>query len=50
MLHKVFPEQVKKAEQGDATARAWVDHFVGLGRNLAMKVDQPAMPELQKAA
>jgi len=50
MLQKVFPEQVKKAEQGDTTARQWVDHFVGLGRNLAMKVDQPAMPELQKAA
>ena len=50
MLQKVLPEQVKKAGHGDTTARQWVDHFVGLGRNLAMKVDQPAMPELQKAA
>ena len=50
MLQKVLPEQVKKAGHGDTTARQWVEHFVGLGRNLAMKVDQPAMPELQKAA
>jgi len=50
MLQKVLPEQVKKAGHGDTTARQWVDHFVGLGRNLAMKVHQPAMPELQKAA
>jgi hypothetical protein len=50
MLQKVFPEQVEKAAQGDSAAREWVEHFVSLGRNLAIKVDQPALPELQKAS
>jgi alpha-amylase/alpha-mannosidase (GH57 family) len=40
MLQKVYPERVQ-----NPAAREWVEHFIGLGKNLAMKVEMPAMPE-----
>jgi alpha-amylase/alpha-mannosidase (GH57 family) len=42
MLQKVFPEQLEKCLTGDGAAKEWVDHFVALGTNLAIKVEQPA--------
>jgi alpha-amylase/alpha-mannosidase (GH57 family) len=47
ILQKAYPERVEKAKQGDAEAREWVEHFAALGRNLSVKVEVPAMPELQ---
>ena len=43
MLQKIYPERRERAIQGDSTpAREWVEHFVALGQNLAVKVDMPA--------
>src|SRR5215468_2471124 len=50
ILQKTYPEYVEKAKQGDAGAREWVEHFAALGRNFSVKVDVPAMPELQLAS
>ena len=41
MLQKTFPEMRARADSGDEDARAWIDHFVVLGRNLWMKVEIP---------
>jgi hypothetical protein len=38
MLQLVHPEFQGKAEQGDETARAWVDHFIALGEKLWVRV------------
>lgn len=38
MLQTVFPEEHKKALQGNESARAWVDQVVILGRKLAVRV------------
>ena len=29
--------------QGNPAAKEWVEHFVALGRNLSVKVEQPAV-------
>jgi alpha-amylase/alpha-mannosidase (GH57 family) len=50
ILQKTYAERVEKAKEGDAKAREWVEHFAALGRNLSVKVDVPAMPELQLAS
>ncbi len=50
MLQKLYPTWMEKALAGDQTAREWVGHFIALGRNLCVKVEPPAMPELQKAS
>jgi alpha-amylase/alpha-mannosidase (GH57 family) len=50
MLQKVFPEWVERASQGDAGAREWVEHFVSLGWNLAVKVDMPDFADFRKAS
>jgi alpha-amylase/alpha-mannosidase (GH57 family) len=50
ILQRTYPEQLEKAMQGDAAAREWIDHFAALGRNLSVKVDVPAMPELELAS
>jgi hypothetical protein len=50
ILQKTYPGRVEKAKQGDAEAREWVEHFAALGRNFSVKVDVPAMPELQLAS
>jgi alpha-amylase/alpha-mannosidase (GH57 family) len=42
LLHRVFPQYVERARDGEAFAQAWVNHFVGLGKNLSMRVEQPA--------
>ena len=38
VLQTVYPEHLARAEQGDESARAWVDQIVGLGRKLAVRV------------
>jgi alpha-amylase/alpha-mannosidase (GH57 family) len=43
MLQKVFPEQLEKSITGDASAKEWVEHFAALGKDLAIKVEQPAL-------
>ena len=50
LLHKIYPERLETALAGDAEARAWVEHFVALGRNLSVKVETPVTPELQLAS
>ena len=50
ILQKVYPGRVEKALADDPEAREWVDHFVSLGKNLSVKVEAPAMPELQKVS
>jgi alpha-amylase/alpha-mannosidase (GH57 family) len=42
MLLRFFPEQLEKSITGDGAAKEWVDHFVALGQNLSIRVDQPA--------
>jgi alpha-amylase/alpha-mannosidase (GH57 family) len=42
MLQSVFPDYAKRVSEGDAAAVEWLEHFVGLGENLGMKVELPA--------
>ncbi len=48
MLQRVFPAYVDKAALGDAAAVEWIDHFIALGDNLAVKVERPPVLALQK--
>jgi hypothetical protein len=50
LLQKTYPERLAAAMAGDQKAREWVDHFGALGRNLAVNVDVPSMPELDLAS
>jgi alpha-amylase/alpha-mannosidase (GH57 family) len=50
LLQKLYPAQAEKAATGDRAAREWVEHFMAVGRNLAVKVEPPAVPELQAAS
>jgi alpha-amylase/alpha-mannosidase (GH57 family) len=50
ILQKVYPGWREKALADNPEAREWVEHFAAVGRNLAVKVEAPAMPELQKAS
>ena len=50
MLRNVFPEWAQKASQGNPVAKEWVEHFVALGRNLSVKVEEPAAAVIQKVA
>src|SRR4030095_505238 len=36
MLQKIYPERLARVMEGDTTDRDWIEHFVALGRNLAM--------------
>jgi alpha-amylase/alpha-mannosidase (GH57 family) len=49
MLQNSYPQWVQKLSQGDPAAKDWIEHFVGLGRNLSVKVDEP-VAELSKAS
>jgi alpha-amylase/alpha-mannosidase (GH57 family) len=49
MLQNAFPEQARKAAEGDATSKEWMEHFLALGKNLSMKVEEPVL-ELQQAS
>jgi len=49
MLQNTYPEWVQKLSQGDEAAKEWIEHFIGLGRNLSIRVEEPAM-ELSKAS
>jgi hypothetical protein len=50
MLQQEYPGRLERALADNADAREWVEHFVALGRNLAVKVELPGMPELQQAS
>ena len=50
ILQQTFPEWVEKAQQGDAAAQQWVEHFVRLGGNLAVKVDPPPIPGMRRVS
>jgi alpha-amylase/alpha-mannosidase (GH57 family) len=39
MLQRIYPEVLDKADQEDAEAQSWVDHFVSLGEALLIKVE-----------
>jgi hypothetical protein len=49
MLQNSYPQWVQKLSQGDPAAKDWIEHFVGLGRNLSVRVDEP-VAELSKAS
>jgi hypothetical protein len=50
LLQKIYPNRLEKARQGDAVSGEWIEHFVLLGQNLAVKVDRAAAPQLQQAS
>ena len=50
MLHKICPAWLERALANDPIAREWVEHFVALGRNLSVKIEPPALPELRKVS
>jgi len=50
LLQKLYPERAEKAAAGDAAAREWIEHFMAVGQNLAVKVEPPTVPELQAAS
>jgi dimeric dUTPase (all-alpha-NTP-PPase superfamily) len=51
MLQQVFPQFVEKAvERHDPTAQEWVSHFVALGRNLSVHVEEPEKAQFEKAS
>ncbi|HYR44904.1 MAG TPA: DUF3536 domain-containing protein, partial [Terriglobia bacterium] len=50
MLQKSYPSWLGRALADDPVAREWVEHFVALGSKLSVKVELPAMPELQRAS
>ncbi len=50
LLQKIYPDRLQEAMNGDEGAREWVEHFIALGKNLAVKVEQPALEELEKAS
>jgi alpha-amylase/alpha-mannosidase (GH57 family) len=50
MLQSVYPDYVKRASAGDASAAEWVGHFVALGENLSMKVERPRLEALQQVS
>jgi alpha-amylase/alpha-mannosidase (GH57 family) len=39
MRRKVYPEQRSKSDQGDESARAWIEHFRGLSEQLSILTD-----------
>jgi hypothetical protein len=38
MLQTVYPLHLAQAEKGSSQARAWVDHFIALGKHLGVRV------------
>jgi hypothetical protein len=50
MLQQVFPQFVQKAERHDPLAHEWLSHFVALGRNLSVHVEEPEPAPLEKAS
>jgi alpha-amylase/alpha-mannosidase (GH57 family) len=50
MLQKLYPAWLERALANDPAGREWVEHFVALGRNLSVKIEPPALPELRKAS
>jgi alpha-amylase/alpha-mannosidase (GH57 family) len=38
LLQRIYPDVLDKADQGDAEAQTWVDHFVALGHTLLITV------------
>jgi alpha-amylase/alpha-mannosidase (GH57 family) len=38
LLENTYPDMRRKKERGDATAQAWLEAFLALGKNLAVKV------------
>ena len=49
MLQKIYPERLQKALAGNGS-REWIEHFVALGRNLAVSVEAPALPAVELAS
>jgi hypothetical protein len=49
LLQNTYPEWVQKLSQGDDAAKEWIEHFIGLGKNLSVRVEEPAL-ELSKAS
>jgi hypothetical protein len=39
VLQRVYPDMLDRADQGDAEAQTWLDHFTALGDALMIKVE-----------
>ena len=50
LVQTSLPDFAAKADQGDAAAQEWIDHFIGLGGKLGIKVERPAVAELRLAS
>jgi len=50
VLQKYYPDRVVIASQGGPADREWIEHFIALGKNLAVHVDVPAVPRMVKAS
>jgi hypothetical protein len=50
MLQQVFGQFVEKAKQDDAKAQEWLSHFVALGRNLSVHVEEPETARLKQVS
>jgi hypothetical protein len=50
MYQSVAPEVRQKADNGDAAAKAWLEHFVGLGQRLGFAGKEPPATVVQMAA
>ena len=50
MFQSLAPEFRQKADNGDAAAKAWLEHFKGLGQKLGFAVKEPPATVVQLAA
>jgi alpha-amylase/alpha-mannosidase (GH57 family) len=50
LLQKTYPERLASAMQGDPASREWIEHFTALGKDLAVQVETPVLPELEMAS
>jgi hypothetical protein len=50
ILQNTLPDSIRKASNGDASARQWLEHFVNLGKSLSLKLDEPVIAEFKAAS
>jgi alpha-amylase/alpha-mannosidase (GH57 family) len=43
LLQRIFPGYAERVQAGDPEAIAWMDHFLGLGNNLSVRVERPSV-------
>jgi hypothetical protein len=50
LLQRFFPDFSERAQRDDPAAREWLSHFVALGRNLHVRVEEPVFEEMEMAS